>query len=296
MQQKGPSRKHSSRNHSAASSTSAENTDELTERARQIERAGRQAARKAHGRALEADGALHYVDRARPGQIIKKFPGGRNVLLEDDAFDHGKLESVAEKPGPSTASLSSTRAGVPTLTLVAGPNGAGKSSLTPELTSEGGLLSGLPVIDPDRIARDLRPELPQKAAFAAGRAAIRRAKEYLECGESFVIETTFSGQRGLRLLSEAKERGFKAQLIFVGLRSVHLAKKRVAQRVKEGGHHVPEEAVERRYYRGLARLREALPETSERTSLITARRRDTVPSWPCGRAVFELSLGRSRRG
>lgn len=152
---------------------------------------------------------------------------------------------------------------MPDLTLIAGSNGAGKSSLTRQLSEEGNLLYGVPVIDPDQIAREARPEAPERAAFTAGREAIRRASGYLERGESFAVETTLSGHRGLRLLSEAKEGGFLARLIYVGLESAELAKGRVEQRVREGGHDIPPEAIRRRYHRSLANLPEALSEASE---------------------------------
>ena len=43
-------------------------------------------------------------------------------------------------------------------------------------------------------------------------------------------------------------------LLYFWLNSVELAKMRVAHRVKEGGHNIPEEVIERRYHRGIKNL------------------------------------------
>jgi predicted ABC-type ATPase len=77
----------------------------------------------------------------------------------------------------------------PTLTVIAGPNGAGKSTFT-RATSEA---LHIPVIDPDLEARQLQPDNPEAAALAGGKQAIKRACTYLANNESFVVETTLSG-------------------------------------------------------------------------------------------------------
>ena len=64
----------------------------------------------------------------------------------------------------------------PTLTVIAGPNGAGKSTLTASLHDS----LRVPVIDPDAIARSLRPAAPEQAAVEAGREVVRRQIQYLE--------------------------------------------------------------------------------------------------------------------
>ena len=56
----------------------------------------------------------------------------------------------------------------PILTVVAGPNGVGKSTFT-RLTQAA---LGVPIIDPDREARQLRPDRPEAAAIAGGKQAI----------------------------------------------------------------------------------------------------------------------------
>ena len=48
-----------------------------------------------------------------------------------------------------------------------------------------------------------------------------------------------------------KERGYAVEMLFLRLGSPELVIKRVAQRVKQGGHHVPPEDVRRRYVHGI---------------------------------------------
>ena len=55
-------------------------------------------------------------------------------------------------------------------------------------------------------------------------------------------------------IKEAKTKGFKVTLLFFWLRSIDLAKSRVATRVKEGGHHIPLDTIERRYKSGINNL------------------------------------------
>ncbi|TKF78443.1 hypothetical protein FCV62_12215 [Vibrio kanaloae] len=77
----------------------------------------------------------------------------------------------------------------PVMVIVAGANGSGKSSNTLSFARK-----GYDVIDPDRIARNLSPNAPEKAALSAGKAAINRAKENIALGNSFTIETTLASK------------------------------------------------------------------------------------------------------
>ncbi len=142
----------------------------------------------------------------------------------------------------------------PILTIIAGPNGSGKSTFT-RSTSEA---LRVPVIDPDLEARKLKPDNPEAAAVSAGKQAIKRARAYLDSGESFAVETTLSGNTYLRMMVEAKTRGWQVNLIYVGVDDVQTCIERVAQRVATGGHNVPQEDIRRRYTRSLANLLVAL--------------------------------------
>ena len=68
--------------------------------------------------------------------------------------------------------------------------------------------------------------------------------------ESFALESTLSGRTYVDLLQRMKRAGYRVEMVFLRLESTELAIKRVAHRVKQGGHHVPEVDVRRRYERG----------------------------------------------
>lgn len=139
----------------------------------------------------------------------------------------------------------------PIFTIIAGANGAGKSTFT-HATSEA---LQVQVIDPDTEARRVRPDNPEAAAIAGGRLAIKRARAYLDSGESFAVETTLSGNTYLRMTAEAKRKGWLVFLIYVGVDNVQTCIERVAGRVAAGGHNVPEADIRRRYARSLANER-----------------------------------------
>lgn len=128
----------------------------------------------------------------------------------------------------------------PTLVVLAGPNGAGKSTLYE--TRVRPRFAG-PFINADVIQRDeLRCAEPE-TAYEAARIAAARRTEYLEKGMDFVTETVFSHPSKLDLISAAQDAGFDVVVMHVGIETPDLSVARVAARVREGGHGVPEDKV-----------------------------------------------------
>ncbi|MNK87363.1 hypothetical protein D3C87_1072990 [compost metagenome] len=70
---------------------------------------------------------------------------------------------------------------------------------------------------------------------------------------SFCYETNFNSTP-LHWPDIFKNNGYDLQLIFLCLNSIQEAKKRVAIRVENGGHFVPENEIERRYQEGYDNL------------------------------------------
>jgi predicted ABC-type ATPase len=68
------------------------------------------------------------------------------------------------------------------------------------------------------------------------------------------LETTLAAKSYLSLITKAKTFNYEITLIFFWLSSPELAKSRVIERVEEGGHNIPSEVIERRYYRGIHNL------------------------------------------
>lgn len=142
-------------------------------------------------------------------------------------------------------------------TIFAGVNGAGKSTLynSPILEKE-----KLGVrINTDEIVRtfgDWKNEVDQ---VKAGRMAIKLKKDCIDKGISFNQETTLTGNSIIKLIDQVKEKGYKVHLFYVGVNSPEIAKERIAGRVKKGGHDIPSETVEKRYYESIENLKIILP-------------------------------------
>jgi predicted ABC-type ATPase len=136
---------------------------------------------------------------------------------------------------------------------LAGPNGAGKSSLFNRLTLPGKFINA------DVIARDIDPGNPEGASLKAGRAAIQALDEVLTVRADFTYETTLSSHQSLNVMRRARQIGYRTMLIFITLDSAELHIKRVAQRVRRGGHHIAEAIIRRRYSLSFDNLGLALP-------------------------------------
>lgn len=92
----------------------------------------------------------------------------------------------------------------------------------------------------------------------AGKMSIRQIKSYFEKGNSFCQETTLCGRDILKNINIAKTKGYKVELLYVGLENAEIAKERVKERVKKGGHGISDEDIERRYDKSLQNLKEVL--------------------------------------
>ena len=140
----------------------------------------------------------------------------------------------------------------PSLIAIAGPNGAGKSTTGPTLLKD--TLGVTEFVNADLIAQGVSPFAPETAAVAAGRIMLDRMRDLARRRVSFAFETTLSGRAYAPWITELLEGGYRFHLVFLWLPSPELAIQRVADRVRQGGHHVPEVVVRRRYNRGLANV------------------------------------------
>jgi len=141
---------------------------------------------------------------------------------------------------------------MPTLYVIAGCNGAGKTTLSKNLLPE--YLGVKEFVNADEIARGLSPFNAEGVAFAAGRIMLERIRELADEGADFAIETTLATKSYASLFRRLKTKGYKIFLLFVYLPDMQEAIKRVKQRVKNGGHNIPEDVIERRYLRGIKNL------------------------------------------
>jgi predicted ABC-type ATPase len=106
-------------------------------------------------------------------------------------------------------------------------------------------------VNADIIARGLSAFAPEKAALAAGRIMMQRLKGLAAERRDFAFETTLASRSFAPWLKELQASGYQVHLLFLWLSSPELAVSRVAERVRAGGHHVPEPTIRRRYRAGL---------------------------------------------
>lgn len=130
----------------------------------------------------------------------------------------------------------------------AGPNGSGKSTITSEVNPIGMYIN----------ADDIQAHMGCSTLEAAQNA--QELREYcLANGLDFTMETVFSTPEKVKLLQRAKDLGYYIICLFILTRHPDINVRRVADRVKRGGHDVPEEKIRARYVRSLNQLA-ALPE------------------------------------
>ena len=138
------------------------------------------------------------------------------------------------------------------LYIIAGCNGAGKTTASFTILPE--VLNCKEFVNADEIAKGLSPFQPESVAMQAGRIMLARMDELLQKGETFAFETTLATKSYKQKIEWAQANGYEVTLLFFWLDSPNMAKKRVAQRVAEGGHSIPSETIERRYHNGIANL------------------------------------------
>jgi predicted ABC-type ATPase len=132
--------------------------------------------------------------------------------------------------------------------IIAGPNGAGKTTFARAfLPAEADCPR---FINADLIAAGLSPFAPETAAIRAARLMLGEIGNCVQQGESFAFETTLSGLGYLRHIKQWQARGYRVSLFFLRLPNVETAIARVAERVRQGGHDIPEPVIRRRFAAG----------------------------------------------
>lgn len=135
------------------------------------------------------------------------------------------------------------------IVIIAGPNGAGKTTFAREfLPNE----ANCPIfVNADLIAAGLSPFAPELAAFKAGRLMLAEIAAHVKRGDSFAFETTLAGLTYAQMILAWRSLGYTVELAFLSLPDVEMAIERVAARVSQGGHNVPEDVIRRRFAHGL---------------------------------------------
>lgn len=154
--------------------------------------------------------------------------------------------------------------------IIAGPNGAGKTTFARTYLAP--LYRTVRFLNADHIAAGLSPFSPEMSAIRAGRIMLEEIDACVQKGLSFAVETTLSGKLYLRHIRAWRAQGYTVTLFFLSLDSVEIAVKRVAERVAQGGHDIPENIICRRFYRGM--------------NMFNSHYKDAVDAW----ALYDNSL------
>ncbi len=133
--------------------------------------------------------------------------------------------------------------------IIAGPNGAGKTTFARSFLPQEAQCPRF--INADLIAAGLSPFAPEQAAIKAGRLMLLEMDECARKGESFAFETTLAGLTYVGRIRQWREQGYHVSLFFLRLPDAETAIARVAERVLQGGHPIPEDVIFRRFEAGL---------------------------------------------
>jgi predicted ABC-type ATPase len=139
----------------------------------------------------------------------------------------------------------------PVVVALAGPNGAGKTTFFHAHLAA----TGMRFVNADVLAAELGV-----APYEAARLADALRRELLKVGESFIFETVFSDPVGdkVAFLEEAARSGYIVVLCYIGLASPDQSTERVAMRVSQGGHDVPDDKLLARFSRTVDNLQTAI--------------------------------------
>lgn len=142
--------------------------------------------------------------------------------------------------------------------LIAGVNGAGKSTLYQSLQS----LHDIPRVNTDEILREFGDWRNMADVLAAGKIAVKKIIRYFNEDITFNQETTLCGKSILNNIAKAKKQGYYVELHYIGVENADIAKERVAMRIKQGGHGIAKQDIERRYIDTFHNLKIVLPESN----------------------------------
>jgi predicted ABC-type ATPase len=132
----------------------------------------------------------------------------------------------------------------PVIYVIGGPNGAGKTTFAREFLPAARVVEFL---NADLLAAGLSPLQPGTMAVRSARLLLGRWRELLDLRRDFAFESTLSGRSYATMLRAARAAGYEVRLCYLWLPSVAMSLRRVRQRVRKGGHDVPEADLRRRF-------------------------------------------------
>jgi len=170
--------------------------------------------------------------------------------LNPDYPLYRELEAIVRKTAPAELTKETPRTA--TVYLLAGANGAGKTTLAKKILPD--YLGVKTFINADLIAGGIAPFDAEGVALKAGKLLLTEIEDATKKQVDFGFETTLSGKSYVNLIRKLVAAGFAVHVLFLWIPTVALALKRVEERVRRGGHHIPTDVVKRRFHRGIYNL------------------------------------------
>lgn len=136
--------------------------------------------------------------------------------------------------------------------IVAGPNGAGKTTFALNYLPKLGDCNKF--INADMIAAGISPLDPTLSQMKASRIFLNEIKISLHQEENFAFETTLSGKCYVNFIKKLNDSNWNTVLVYLWIPNIEFSKFRVKERVLQGGHNIPLEAIQRRYQKSLFNL------------------------------------------
>lgn len=148
--------------------------------------------------------------------------------------------------------------------IIAGANGVGKTTFARAFLRD----YDYEFLNADEIAKSLSAENPQEKKISAGKIFFQKLNEAIEANKFLLIESTLSGRYLQGVLANLRDKNYRIRIIFLFADSPEILIERIAERVKKGGHFVPDEDVRRRFARGKQNFWEIYKNLADSWSLI----------------------------
>ena len=135
----------------------------------------------------------------------------------------------------------------PTCFVIAGPNGAGKTTFALRYLPQ--IAGCRNFVNADLIAYGLSPFDSLSAQYEAGRIFLREIHTNIDKWVDFAFETTLAGRSQINLLKKLRQNGWQIFRFFLWIPNAAFSKRRIRERVKHGGHDMPDDIIFRRFPR-----------------------------------------------
>ncbi|MCL2335724.1 MAG: zeta toxin family protein [Endomicrobia bacterium] len=132
--------------------------------------------------------------------------------------------------------------------ILAGANGVGKTSLSNEILKA---YENSRFLNADEIAKSINPKDLASVRILAGKKLLSNLDLLMSKKETIILESTIAGKSLINLIKKAKTIGYKIYIFYTFADSPEVCIERIKDRVKKGGHFVPDEDVRRRFYRSI---------------------------------------------